>query len=116
MQELAHVELVIKAFLGQKGFVIALLDETAVINDEDLVSLADRAEAVGDDEGGAPGHQAQQRILNMDFGARVDAARRFVEDEDARIGQHGAGDGQELALALAEVVPLLGYGGLVAQG
>ena len=45
--------------------MVALLDETAVVDDEHLVGLAYGAEAVGDDEGGTPGHQAQERFLNV---------------------------------------------------
>ncbi len=112
--ELTHVELVVEALLGEQGVVVALFNETAVVDDEHLVSLADGAQAVGDDEGGAPGHEAQERFLNVEFGARIDAARGFVQDQDARVGEEGAGDGQQLALALAEIVSLFGDLGLVA--
>ncbi len=63
-----------------------------------------------------PCHQVQQGFLNEHFGARIDAAGRLVQDQDAGIGQDGAGDGQQLALPLAEVVALLRDLGLVALG
>ena len=92
--KLAHVQMVIKAALFQQRVVRALFDDTAVINYQQLVGLLDRAQPVSDDKGGASGHQTQQRFLNLQFCACVDAAGGFVQDEDARIGQDSAGDGQ----------------------
>src|SRR5205085_6378594 len=61
-----------------------------------------RAKAVSNDHAGAPGQKGRERPLNRGFGACIDGARGFVEDQDAWGGQHGAGEGEELALALAE--------------
>ena len=72
-----------------------------------LVRIADGGQAVGDDEAGAAVHQAQQRFLDSGFGARVHAGGGLVQDEDARVGQDGAGDGQQLTLALAQVAGAL---------
>jgi len=69
---------------------------------------------VGDHETGAPAHQPQHRFLNLHFGAGVDAAGRFIQDQDARIGQDRPGDGQHLALALAQIPGALGEHRLVA--
>jgi len=90
---LTHVEVVVEAFGGEEGVVRAAFDDPAVVDDEELVGLADRAQAVGDDEGGTAVHEAQQPLLDLLLGARVDAAGGLVEDEDARVGQDGAGDG-----------------------
>ena len=55
-----------------------------------------------------------ERLLNLALGARVDAARGLVQDQDARVGQRDAGDGQQLALALAQAAAALAEHGLVA--
>ena len=112
--ELTHIEMMEKSFCFQQLLVRALLDDLAIVDDDDLVRIADRGQAMGNDETGAAFHQAQQRFLDARFGARVHAGGGFVEDEDARVGQDGAGDGQQLALSLAEVAGALREFGLVA--
>jgi hypothetical protein len=69
--ELAHVEVVVETFGGQEGFVAAALDDFAVIENQDLVGVADSAEAVGDNEAGAPLQQIVQSGLNLSLGAGV---------------------------------------------
>ena len=49
----------------------------------------------------------------MQLGARIDAARRLVQDQDARIGEDGARDGEQLALSLAQVAGPLRKGRIV---
>src|SRR5207244_8019249 len=52
---------------------------------------------------GAAVTEARHRLLDEHLGARVDVAGRFVEDEDARIGEERAGDSDELPLACRDV-------------
>ena len=66
------------------------------------VGVADRREAVGDDERGAAVEQAAQRALDAALGADVDRARRLVEDQDARVGEQRARERDELPLAERE--------------
>ena len=80
----------------------ALLDDLAVLEHDDQVGVADRREAVGDHEGGAAGEQRPQRALDLALGADVDRRRRLVEDQDPRVGEQGAGERDELALAERE--------------
>ena len=58
------------------------LDNFAVVDDQNLVGVANRAEAVGDDKTGATGHEATHGFLDVIFGARIDAAGGFVENQD----------------------------------
>ncbi len=97
----------------------SLLDDEAVLEDDDQIGVADRREAVGDHERGAPVQQAAERALDLLLGTDVDRARRLVEDQDARVGEQCACERDELALAerepeaaLAElgVVPVLELG------
>ena len=92
----------------------AALDDLAVVDHQHLVGIADGGQAVGDDKAGAPFHQAQQGLLQVLFGARVHVAGGLIQDQDIRVGQHGAGDCQQLALPLAQVRAALGQHGLVA--
>ena len=81
----------------------AALDDAAGFDDEDLIGAADGGEAVGDDEGGAAAHQVRKAFLNEGFGFGVEAGGGFVENQDARVGQDGAGDGDALRLAAGEL-------------
>lgn len=77
----------------------AVLDDLAVIDVEDLVRVLDRRQAVRDDEARAPLEQMLQAGLQRLLGARVDVARRLVQDQDTRVGEQHAREGDELALA-----------------
>ena len=86
--KLTHVEVMVEALTGQQFIVRTLFDNFAVIDHQHLIGVADRAEAVGDDKAGASLHEAQERLLDARFGACIDAAGRFVQDQDARVGTH----------------------------
>ena len=58
---------------------------------------------MGDDEHRAALHQVIHAALDDRLGARVDGARRLVEDHHRRVGDRRAGDGDQLPLALREV-------------
>ena len=53
-----------------------------------------------DDKHGAAFHQGVHAGLHDGFRAGIDGGRRFVENHDGRVCNGGAGDGNELALAL----------------
>ena len=85
------VELGVAAAREHQLVVRALLDDRAVLEHDDQVGVADRREAVGDDERRAAVQQPSQRALDAALGADVDRARRLVEDQDARVGEERAG-------------------------
>ena len=72
------------------------------------------AKAVSDDEGGAADHQIGKSFLHKHFGFGVELGSGFIEDEDRRILQDGAGDGDALALAAAEAGAAFTDHGIVA--
>ena len=82
--------------------VRALLDDLAVLEHDDQVGVADRREAVRDDERGPAVQEAAERALDLALGADVDRARRLVEDQDPRVGEQRARERDELALAERE--------------
>ena len=92
----------------------ALLDEFAFGKDEDFIGVADGGEAVGDDEGGAAGHEALEGFVDEALGLAVEGGGGFVEEEDFGIGEDGPGDGDALALAAGEFGAAGADEGLVA--
>ena len=71
---------------------------------------------MGDDEAGAAAHQVVHCGLDALFGAGVHAAGSFIQNQDAVVGQDGAGNGQQLLLALADVGGVLVQLHLIAAG
>ena len=78
------------------------------------VGAADRRQAVGDDERRPADEQPPQRGLDLPLGADVDRRGRLVEDEDPRVGEQRAREGDELALPEREPDAALAELGLVA--
>jgi hypothetical protein len=60
-------------------------DDAAVFDDEDDVGVEDRRKAMRDHEARAASHQRHERGLNQRFVVGIERARRFVEDQDARV-------------------------------
>ena len=99
--------------MGQQFLVAATLDDFALDEDEDLIGVADRAQAVGDHKAGAIGHDLFQRRLDLPLGPRIDTTRCFIENQDAWLGQRGTGNREQLALPLAQAAaPFPQHGGI----
>ena len=75
-----------------------LFDDAAVVDDDDVVGVADGAQAMGDDDGRPAFHESVQGSLNDLFTFRIEGRRRFIEDEDAGIFKNSSGDGNALPL------------------
>ena len=61
-------------------------------------------------------HQRLQGGLNQPLGTGVERAGGLVQDQDARVLQDDAGDGDALLLAAGELVAALADDGVVALG
>ncbi len=83
--------------------MLALLHDVAVVHHQDQVGVADGGQAMGDDEAGAALHQGVHRLLDQHLGVGIHRTGGFVQDQDRGVGQDGAGDGQQLHLALRDV-------------
>ena len=57
-----------------------------------------------------------ERLLDQALGARVHAGGGFVQDQDARVGQRGAGNREQLALSLAQAAAAFAQHGLIFFG
>ena len=77
----------------------ASLDEFALVEDADEIGIADGGKAVGDDEGGAVGAEAIEGLLDKLFSGVVEGGGGLVEQEEGRVFEKGAGDGEALFFA-----------------
>jgi hypothetical protein len=80
----------------------AVLDDAAFLDRDDPVAVAHGGEPVRDDEHGAAMHDALHVLLDDALAFIIERAGRLVEDQDARIHDQRARDGDALALAAGE--------------
>ena len=85
------------------------------LDDDDAVGVADRRQAVGDDEAGAPVGQVVERREQQLLRRRVEGRRRLVEDDDRGVAQDRPGDRHPLALPAGQVVRRARRGGCRAR-
>ena len=90
--------------------------DLAGLDGDDAVALPHRRQAVGDDDHGAPLRDARQVILDDLFAFGVQRRGRFVEDQDTRIVDQRAGNGDALALAARQVAAALVDDRVIAVG
>ena len=69
----------------------------------DAVGVLDGGKPVGDDEGGAVFHQAVERVLDLALGLGIHRGGGLVQQQDRRVLEQRAGDGQPLFLAAGEL-------------
>jgi hypothetical protein len=87
--------------------VAALLDDAALVHHHDPVRSPDRRKAVGDDQRGTGGHQPVERILDQPLAFGIQRRGGFVEQQNRRVAQQGAGDGHALALTAGKARAVL---------
>ena len=87
----------------------ALLHYLAAIQHHDTVGMAHCTQAVGDDDDGAATADGLHVLLDDAFGLVIQGTGGLVEDQDARIGEQGAGDGDALALTTGEAGAMLAH-------
>ena len=97
-------------------FVRASFGDVALVEHQNLVGAFQGEEPLGNDKGGAPLHERVQRLLNEVFRFGVHTAGGIVQNEDARVGQQGAGDGHPLLLPAAQGYAALADHRLVPVG
>ena len=79
--------------------VAAIGDDLPVLDEDDAISQADRREPVGDHERRTTLHEPPERFVDELLDLDVDGAGGIVEDEDWRIDEECASDGDALALS-----------------
>src|SRR5262245_15096147 len=100
--------------LRQQFFVPSLGGDPSAIEHENAVRVANRRQAVRDDDCRSAGAQTPQRAEDNLLGDRVERRGRFVEDENRSVLDDGARDAQPLALAPREAAAGFGDFGIVA--
>ena len=80
----------------------SLVNYLALPQNQNPIRPANLAEAVGDEERRPLAADAAHRLLNLVFGSRVNGAGAVVQNENAGIGEEGAGNRQPLPLAAGE--------------
>lgn len=86
----------------------AKLGDGTLAEDEDLVKVSNGAQTMGDDKQGAVVKLLSDAALDQGVGRHVDSRRSLVQDHDLGAADNGAGDAEELALALGQVATGLG--------
>jgi hypothetical protein len=94
--------------------VAALLDHAAAVEHDDPPRAADGRKSVGDHDRGAPGQQPAQGGFDARLGVDVHVRRGLVEDQQPRVGDQGAGERDQLALARRQLRPALSHLGVIA--
>ncbi len=116
LRDLARHQPVVRAPARQERRVTPALHDAASVEDQDPVGADHAREPVGADQRGPALHQAVERRLDGGLALRVDGRERLVEDEDRRVTEERAGDGDALALAAGEPHAPLADDGRVAVG
>ena len=75
------------------------LGDPAPVDDEYLVGVDDRLEAVGDDDESAAPAEAVERGGEIELGPGVEGGGWLVEEDESGPSVEGAGDGDALALS-----------------
>ena len=89
------------------------LGESSFLDHEQPRRAPQGRQPVRDREDRAPRDQSFERLLDLPLRLRIDAARRLVENENARIVQDRARDRNALSLAARERVSPLADDGVV---
>ena len=92
------------------------LDDASLVQHHNQVGVHHRLDAVGNHEGSAPLHEAFQGGADGGLGLGVHAGGGIVQDEDARVFQEGAGDGDALLLPARKGHAALPHQGIVTIG
>ncbi len=94
----------------------AHVDDAPGVQHGDPVGEGEGGAAVRDEHRRPVGRERPQRLVDRGLGGCVDRGRGVVEDEDARVGEHRAGERDALALAARQRHPPLADEGVVAVG
>ena len=93
----------IAAAAAQQIVMPAALDDLAALDHQNGVGVHDGVQAMGDDDGGAVLAEMLDRLLHLLFGFRIQRRGGFIEQDDRRILDQRAGDGDALALAAGQL-------------
>ena len=99
---MSGIQLIILSLLGEQLIVVAALDDLTLLQYQNSLCIPDGGKAVGDDKDRAARHQTVHTLFDQFFRAGINGTGGFIQDQHRRIGHRGAGNGQELTLALGK--------------
>lgn len=76
-----------------------VLDDPSSLQHDHAVEVTQRRQAVRDRNDGAPAHQPAERLADRFLGFAIEGGGRLIEQQDRRILQEGARNGNALTLA-----------------
>ena len=85
----------------------AFLDDAALLHHDQAIHRGDSREAMRDGDHALALHERVERTLDRRLDLRIERARRLVQNEDRRVLEDHAGDGDALALAARQLHPAL---------
>jgi hypothetical protein len=94
--------------------VAAIAYDAPITENEDAVCDADRAETVGDDQGGAAFDELGESLLHRRLALGVESTCRLIKNQDGRVFEEGSGDGDALTLATGKKISALADGRIVS--
>ena len=94
----------------------AVLDQAAALDGDDAIGHPQRGEPMRDDEHRSALRDLRHVLLNDALALVVERACRLVENQDARIGNQRAGDGDALPLAAGQAAAALTDDRVIAFG
>lgn len=80
-------------------------NNAAMLQNDDLISMPNGGEAVGNGDCGAAFSQGRQGNFHGAFGFCVQRTGRFIEQQDRRVAQDRAGERKALLFTAREPVP-----------
>src|SRR5262245_335063 len=92
----------------------AALQYLALVEDKDLVTIADGTQPMSHNQTGTS--SATEMLDNAIFGLGIEGAGSFVHDQNGRIVHQGAGNFQALPLATAEIGGIFEQYDIIAAG
>ena len=108
---LATPQLRVLAALRDELGVRSVFDGFSLVEHDDAVEARHGGEPMRDHDGRASLHELLERVLHELLALGIKCARRLVQHEDRRVGEHGARDGDALALPARELdAALAGHG------
>src|SRR5260370_4854323 len=93
--------------LAQQLVVTPCFDDPPILDDEDAIGIDDGMQAMRDHDRRSSLAQVLDRALNLPLGLRIERSRRLVEQDDRRVLQQSAFDGDALSLAAGDLQAVL---------
>src|SRR5258706_3741545 len=85
---LVGIQLKVPSLLINKVLMFSFLYDRTALDNQDLVGLADGAQAVGNDESGSSTQQAPQTLLDKCLTFGIEIGGCFIQNQNPRIRQY----------------------------